>query len=138
MSGREDRVGSMSTAACSSRRDRRAARATAVGGGALLALLIAGCSQVAAIAPVGGDHLAEVRYAAIDVLLAEDVELLTAPDCAQAASGEVTCTGETLDGAQISVVSPADDQTVLTVTVGDRELYSGSIMKLIDEAARNG
>lgn len=26
----------------------------------------------------------------------------------------------------------------LTVTVGDRELYSGSIMKIIDEAARNG
>jgi hypothetical protein len=131
-------MGRMPVVAYGSRRYRRAARVAIVGVGGMLALLLAGCSQVAAIAPVGGDHLAEVRYAAIDVLLAEDVELLTAPDCAQAASGEVTCTGQTLDGAQISVVSPADDQTVLTVSVGDRELYSGSIMKLIDEAARNG
>lgn len=138
MSIRVGRTGRIPTAAYAAGGHRREARATAAGVAATLALLLAGCSQVAAIAPVGGDHLAEVRYAAIDVLLAEDVELLTAPDCAQAASGEVTCTGETLDGTQISVVSPADDQTVLTVTVGDRELYSGSIMKIIDEAARNG
>lgn len=138
MSIRVGRTGRMPMAAYAAGGHRRAARATAAGVAATLALLLAGCSQVAAIAPVGGDHLAEVRYAAIDVLLADDVELLTAPDCAQAASGEVTCTGETLDGAQITVVSPADDQTVLTVTVGDRELYSGSIMKIIDEAARNG
>lgn len=100
--------------------------------------LLAGCSQIAAIAPVGGNHLAEVRYAAIDVLLDADVEILTAPVCAQAPSGEVSCQGKTTDGTKITVVSPADDQTVLTVTVSDDELYSGSIMKVLDEAARNG
>lgn len=104
----------------------------------LVGLSLTGCSQVAAIAPVGGNHLAEVRYAAIDVLLDADVEVLTAPVCAQAPSGEVSCQGETVDGTDISVVSPADDQTVVTVTVGDDELYSGSIMKVLDEAARNG
>jgi hypothetical protein len=101
-------------------------------------VLLAGCSQVAAIAPVGGDHLAEVRYAAIDVLLDAGVEVLTAPVCAQAPSGEVSCQGETTDGLAISATSPADDQTVLTVTVGEKELYSGSIMDVLDEAARNG
>lgn len=102
------------------------------------ALLLAGCSQIAAIAPVGGNHQAEVRYAAIDVLLDADVQILTAPVCAQAPSGEVSCQGETADGTDITVVSPADDQTIVTVTVGDDELYSGSIMDVIDEAARNG
>lgn len=101
-------------------------------------LLVAGCSQVAAIAPVGGDHLAEVRYAAIDVLLDAEVDILTAPVCDQVASGEVSCTGETVDGSEITAVSPADDQTVVTVTVGDRELYSGSIMDVLNEAARTG
>jgi hypothetical protein len=101
-------------------------------------VLLAGCSQVAAIAPVGGDHLAEVRYAAIDVLLDAGVEVLTAPVCAQAPSGEVSCQGETTDGTGIAAVSPADDQTVVTVSVGDKELYSGSIMDVLDEAARNG
>lgn len=115
-----------------------ARRAVSVAGLLAGALLLAGCSQIAAIAPVGGDHLAEVRYAAIDVLLDADVEILTAPVCAQAPSGEVSCQGETMDGTTISVVSPADDQTVVTVTVGDGELYSGSIMDVIDEAARNG
>lgn len=106
---------------------------------ALAAVLgLTGCSQVAAIAPVGGDHLAEVRYAAIDVLLAEETDILTAPVCAQAPSGEVTCTGETMDGDDITVVSPAADQKVVTVKVGDRELYSGSITDVVDDAARNG
>jgi hypothetical protein len=99
---------------------------------------LAGCSQVAAIAPVGGDHLAEVRYAAIDVLLDADTDVLTAPVCAQATSGEVTCAGKTTEGDDIAVVSPADDQTIVTVTVGDRELYSGSIMDVLNDAARNG
>jgi hypothetical protein len=105
---------------------------------AVVGVLLAGCSQIAAIAPVGGNHLAEVRYAAIDVLLDADVEILTAPVCAQAPAGEVSCQGETADGADITVVSPPDDQTIVTVTVGDDELYSGSITDVIDEAARKG
>ncbi len=113
-------------------------RAVSVAGVALAGLLLAGCSQVAAIAPVGGSHLAEVRYAAIDVLVDAEVEILTAPVCAQAPSGEVSCQGETTDGTDIRVVSPADDQTVLTVTVGEDERYSGSITEVLDEAARNG
>lgn len=113
------------------------ARAAAVLG-LLMMPVLAGCSQVAAIAPVGGSHLAEVRYAAIDVLLGAGTDVLTAPVCAQAASGEVSCAGETVDGDAIAVVSPADDRSVVTVTVGDRELYSGSIMDVLDDAARNG
>lgn len=115
-----------------------ARRTVSIAGVALAGLLLAGCSQIAAIAPVGGNHLTEVRYAAIDVLLDADIEILTAPVCAQAPSGEVSCQGETTDGTDIAVLSPADDQTIVTVTVGDDELYSGSIMKVLDAAARNG
>lgn len=53
---------------------------------AVIGVLLAGCSQIAAIAPVGGSHLAEVRYAAIDLLVDAEVEILTAPVCAQARS----------------------------------------------------
>lgn len=112
----------------------RAAAAAAL----LLVPLLAGCSQVAAIAPVGGNHLAEVRYAAIDVLVASGVDVLAAPVCTQSSAGEVSCAGETADGSAISVVSTSDDPDEVTVSVGDRELYSGSIMSVIDEAARNG
>ena len=114
------------------------ARGAAIAITAVLGLALAGCSQIAAIAPVGGDHLAEVRYAAIDVLLASETDILTAPVCLQDTSGEVTCAGETTDGDDITVVSPAKDQTVVTVKVGDRELYSGSIMDVLNDAARTG
>lgn len=100
------------------------------------ALLLTGCSQVAAIAPVGGDHLAEVRFAAIDVLVASGTELLTAPDCTTEPDGAISCTGETLAGESITVLSPADDPASVTVTVGDAVLYEGSIQEALEKALR--
>lgn len=101
-------------------------------------LMLAGCSQVAAIAPVGGSHEAEVRYAAIDMLVDAGTEILVAPVCDTDADGTVSCTGETVSGDPISVASPASDQTVVKVTVGSDVIYSGSIMDVIDRAARAG
>ncbi len=98
--------------------------------------MLAGCSQVAALAPVGGNHETEVRYAAIDVLTTSGVAVLTAPVCATA-GGAVTCSGTTVSGETVTVVSPADDPVVLTVTVGEKQLYSGSIMDVLDAAARS-
>ncbi len=109
-----------------------------LGGAATLMLVIAltGCSQVAAIAPVGGSHQAEVRYAAIDVLLDADIDVMVAPVCESDDAGEITCEGKTADGSVISVVSTADDQKSVEVTVGDEVIYSGSIMDVLDRAAR--
>jgi len=70
-------------------------------GAASAALVLAGCSQVAAIAPVGGDRLAEVRYAGTDVLLEEGIEILAAPVCTSPDEIAVTCEGETMDGEVI-------------------------------------
>lgn len=48
------------------------AAATAAG------LALTGCSQVQALAPVGGDRLAEVRFGTLDILTAHEVPILTA------------------------------------------------------------
>lgn len=101
---------------------------------ALATLLLAGCSQVAALAPVGGDREAGVRYAAIDLLLDAGIEVMTAPVCDQASDKAVTCAGTTLDGQDIRVVSPADDQARMVLTVGTRTVYDGEIQSVLDEA----
>lgn len=50
-------------------------------------LVITGCaSQVAALAPVGGDDITAVRFAAIDVLLAKGVAIMQAPVCTEVAA----------------------------------------------------
>lgn len=120
-------------------RGRAAARLVALG--AILvgaAAAMAGCSQVAAIAPVGGSREAEVRYAAIDVLQDAGIDVLTTPVCVTAQDdAEIRCMGTTFDGAAIEAVSPADAPDTFTLTVGDRTLYDGSISEVL-EAAMQG
>ena len=96
---------------------------------------VAGCSQVEALAPVGGNHMTEIRYAAIDVLLAKNIDVLVAPVCEQ--DGEaVSCTGETADGQTITVESPADATDTVVVTVADETVYSGKYWDILDDAVR--
>lgn len=102
----------------------------------LAVVALAGCSQIEAIAPVGGNHEAEVRYAAIDVLLDAGVEILVAPDC-DAKDGAIVCEGETVSGDQIAVESTAADPSSLTVRVGTDVLYSGPVLDVLDDAARD-
>lgn len=104
-----------------------------LGAAAALALALAGCSQIAAIAPVGGDRFAEVRFATGDILVAQGVDILSGPDCEQDGR-TVTCTGETLDGDAITSESPASDETALTVTVGGKTIYSGTVMDALETA----
>ncbi len=101
----------------------------------LAVIALAGCSQVAALAPVGGNHLAEVRFAAIDVLRQKDVALERAPVCERASDGAIACAGTTTGGETVSVASPAEDPDGLTVTVGADILFTGSVRAVIDEAA---
>lgn len=98
-------------------------------------LVLAGCSQVAALAPVGGDRLSEVRYAANDVLLDADVALMTAPVCTMSGDVSVTCTGETVDGRAIEVSSSADDPDALSVMVGGESVYDGSLDDVLEKAS---
>lgn len=100
-----------------------------------LASVLTGCSQVAAIAPVGGSREAEVRYAAIDVLLSAGINVRTAPACVLVDKDrEVRCAGDTFDGEKIAAHSPADAPDTFSVTVGDRTLYTGSIHEVLEKA----
>ena len=98
-------------------------------------LALGGCSQVAAIAPVGGNHLTEVRFATIDVLQQKGIALEEVPTCARASDGAISCTGTTADGAAVTATSPADDPDSFTVTVGSGPVFTGSVSAVIDQAA---
>lgn len=98
---------------------------------------LAGCSQIAAIAPVGGDRLAEVRYAAIDVLVAKDVPIRVAPVCEQSGQS-ISCAGETLSGQPIAVTSSASDPATISILVGDTTLFTGSIHDVLADAGSAG
>jgi hypothetical protein len=101
----------------------------------LAVVALAGCSQVAAIAPVGGNHLTEVRFATIDVLQQKGIALEQVPTCTRADDGAVSCAGTAADGAVIAASSPADDPDSFTVTVGSDTVFTGSVSAVIDEAA---
>ncbi|QWT22973.1 hypothetical protein KPL76_09290 [Subtercola sp. PAMC28395] len=96
---------------------------------------VSGCSQVAALAPVGGNTITEIRYAANDVLVSAGIDILTAPVCASTAGG-VTCSGQTASGEPIAVTTTDAALTTIDVTVGSKTVYSGSVSDVLDAAAR--
>lgn len=101
----------------------------------LAVVLLAGCSQVAAIAPVGGNHLTEVRFATIDVLLQRGVELEAVPTCTRADDGAISCAGTTRAGDAVTSSSPAAEPDSLTVEVSAEVVFTGSVSAVIDTAA---
>ena len=102
---------------------------------ALILLFVTGCSQAAALAPVGGNHLTTVRFAANDVLVNKGIELMTAPVCT-APDDNVSCQGTTLQGEPIIVTSTAAAPLDIRVTVAGRVLYQGPIQDILDAEAR--
>jgi hypothetical protein len=104
----------------------------------LVAVALAACSQTAALAPVGGDRLAEVRFAAIDVLMDQRVEVLVAPACTASGPDDeaITCAGTTLDGRAITAVSNAQHQDRLVVTVDGKVIHDGDLQAVLTSAAR--
>jgi hypothetical protein len=97
---------------------------------------LAGCaSQLSALAPVGGDALTGVKFAATDVLLEKKFGILEAPVCTQAGTA-VSCVGSLTDGAAISVQADIGTKPhTMTVTVGGSVVYDGEVQKILDEAA---
>lgn len=98
---------------------------------------LAGCaSQLDGLAPVGGDAMTGVKFAATDVLLQQKFGILEAPVCTE--TGEtVSCVGSLTDGAVISVQADIGTKPhTMTVTVGGSVVYDGEVQKVLDEAAR--
>jgi hypothetical protein len=101
----------------------------------LAGLSLTGCSQIAAVAPVGGTRLAEVRFGTLDALVEADIDLLTAPVCTEGEAGTITCTGTAVDGRDITSVSRRTAPDQVEVVVDGDTVYSGSLTDLLDRAA---
>jgi hypothetical protein len=101
--------------------------------GAAIAL-VAGCSQVSALAPVGGDDITTLRIAIDDMLSAQQVPVLVSPKCV--AEGDAfACTGSTKDGSPIVATSPPGEPRTMSVTVGAEVIYEGEVQSVVEKAA---
>lgn len=100
------------------------------------ATALGGCSMVASLTPVAGDGLSSVRTATTDVLLAEKHEILAGPNCESPSKTEITCSGKLVGGAQFHVAAEGSSDLTMKVTVGDKQVYSGSVQEVLDKAGR--
>ncbi|MBN9158157.1 hypothetical protein [Microbacterium sp.] len=116
------------------RRTSRPFRARAAVVLVLAGLCLTGCSQAQALAPVGGDRLAAVRFGTLDALVEAEVEVRSAPTCEQKPDDTVSCTGTASDGREISAISRGTSPDI-EVVVGGETVYSGSLTDLLDRAA---
>ncbi|AJW38609.1 hypothetical protein NY08_577 [Rhodococcus sp. B7740] len=105
----------------------------------LLSVLVAcaGCSQTAALAPVGGAELGDLRYAVNDVLFEKGIEILVAPVCS-GTGADIECAGETTDNDAITGSATSDDASTVEVKVGTEVLYSGSVQDVLDRNSTVG
>jgi hypothetical protein len=97
----------------------------------------AGCSQTAALAPVGGAELGNLRYAVNDVLLEKGIEILVAPVCS-GTGADIECAGETTNNEAITGSATSDDASTVEVKVGTEVLYSGSVQDVLDRNSTVG
>lgn len=97
------------------------------------AALLAGCSQVSALTPVGGAAITSVRNATIDVLVDQQVPILVAPQCAAESAGFV-CTGTTIDGGEIVSRAQPTAPFALTITVAGETIFEGDAQSVLDAA----
>ena len=99
----------------------------------LAALLLAACSQINALTPVGGDSVTSVRNAVYDVLVADGVEILVAPTCAPSDSGFL-CQGTTVDDRPIVARAGAAAPYDLTITIGAETVFEGTAQDVLQQA----
>lgn len=99
----------------------------------VMVALLAGCSQVNALQQVSGVPLSTVRIAAYDVLVEQKVLIKEAPVCTESET-QFTCTGMTLEDEPIEVTVPNDEQQVMVIKVGGKEIFTGPVQDVIEEA----
>ena len=103
-----------------------------IAAGAMAACAVS--TQIDSLRPVAGDAVAALNAAADGVLLEEGIEILVAPVCELNDEG-YDCAGKTLSGEDINVVAPGSDPETMTVSVGSKTLYEGSIEDVLQKAA---
>lgn len=98
--------------------------------------VLTGCaSQIAALKPVGGDDLAGVRTATIDMVISRGYGFLEAPVCAQSDT-QISCVGSTTDNQEVTSLSDLDGNKNVTIKIGADTIYQGSITEVLEKAAR--
>jgi hypothetical protein len=91
--------------------------------------------EISALAPVGGNALAEVRFGAIDALQLRSISSLRRSALrAGHDDGDVRRNDHRRGGIFVRS-STADDATIV-VHVGGETIYDGALRDLLDEAAR--
>lgn len=99
----------------------------------VLVALLAGCSQIDALQPVSGVPLSTVGIAVGDVLVDQKVPIKVAPVCTETPE-QFTCAGSTLADEPIEVTVPNDEQQVMVVKVAGKEIFTGPVQDVIEEA----
>jgi hypothetical protein len=94
---------------------------------------LAGCSQIDALAPVGGDKITSVRNAAYNVLVQQQVEILVAPTCSTVEAG-FSCIGSTVRNEPIVVEASGTAPFPLVITVDGIMIFEGSAQDVLDQA----
>ena len=102
---------------------------------AALPLALGACSQVASLTPVSGGPITSVRIAVYDVLVAQEVPILVAPQCA-AVTGGFECTGTTMDGREILATASGSSPYAFVITVGGTTIFQGNAKDVLDESAK--
>lgn len=96
-------------------------------------LILAGCSQIAALKQVSGVPITTLTIAANDVLVAQRVPVLEAPKCRlDSAANKYQCSGSTLSGSKIDVTAPDQENLIMTIKVGGKEIFSGGVQDVIE------
>lgn len=124
-------------------------RAAATGLVLGVAVVLAGCSQVAQLQPVAGAEISAVRAATNTILVQRQVPIEVAPVC-EFQDPEFVCAGTAVGGAQITARatgreagpgSLGDPQAVypdldLVVQVAGETLYQGPVVDVFFEAGQ--
>lgn len=103
---------------------------------ALAAAALAGCSQVQGLATQGNMNVIYLATAANDVLISQQIGILSGPKCTVDSSTNYTCSGTTVSGAPIVVSVPNEDSNsdpVMTITVGGKTIYHGSVLTVLEQ-----
>jgi hypothetical protein len=99
------------------------------------ALLIGGCSQIDAYAPVSGVPKSTIEIAIGDVLAAQAVPVLVRPEC-RLIDELYTCEGSTTTGERIFATSTSVKPFMLSLSVGEKKIYDGDAQDAINSAMR--
>ncbi len=112
------------------------------GGAVVVRLLLNTDTEILGVAAVDNMNAIYLQTAATDVLRNQGIALGQVPRCAVSTENKATysCSGTTAEGEKItvSVRNATADEPSMSVTVGTKQIFSGSITDVIVKNARTG